>query len=147
MTRKLFLLLTGVGIGAGLMYLLDPDRGRRRRALIRDKIEHATNEAEELAGKTSRDLRNRAQGVMAEIESSFTDEDIRNDVLVERVRVAMGRVPGDHSAIEITANKGIVTVGGEASGNDLPDLLAALPEVRGVRDMVSELRVQDEAID
>ena len=147
MTRKLFLLLTGVGIGAGLMYLLDPDRGRRRRALIRDKIEHATNEAEELAGKTSRDLRNRAQGVMAEIESSFTDEDIPNDVLVERVRAAMGRVPGDHSAIEITANNGIVTVGGEASANDLPDLLAALREVRGVRDMVSKLRVQDEAID
>jgi len=128
------------------MYLLDPDRGRRRRALIRGKIEHATNEAEELAGKTSRDLRNRAQGVMAEIESSFTDEDIPNDVLVERVRVAMGKVPGDHSAIEITANNGIVTVG-EASANDLPDLLAALREVRGVRDMVSELRVQDEAID
>ncbi|PYS73909.1 MAG: hypothetical protein DMF73_04730 [Acidobacteria bacterium] len=112
------------------MYLLDPDRGRRRRALIRDKIEHATNEAEELAGKTSRDLRNRAQGVMAEIESS-----------------AMGRVSGDHSAIEIIANNGIVTVGGEASANDLPDLLAALREVRGVRDMVSKLRVQDEAID
>ena len=74
-------------------------------------------------------------------------QDIPNDILVERVRAAMGRVSGDHSAIEIIANNGIVTVGGEASANDLPDLLAALREVRGVRDMVSELRVQDEAID
>src|SRR4051812_35769009 len=33
-----------VGLGAGLMYFLDPDRGRRRRALVRDQFIHALHE-------------------------------------------------------------------------------------------------------
>ena len=35
MNRNL-LLLGGIGLGAGLMYIFDPDRGRRRRATARD---------------------------------------------------------------------------------------------------------------
>ena len=31
-------LIGGVGLGAALMYIFDPDRGGRRRALIRDKF-------------------------------------------------------------------------------------------------------------
>lgn len=34
---KLFFLAGGLWLGAGLMYLLDPDRGQRRRTAIRDK--------------------------------------------------------------------------------------------------------------
>src|SRR3954469_9702087 len=33
-------LLTGVIVGAGAMYLLDPDRGSRRRSLLRDRGIH-----------------------------------------------------------------------------------------------------------
>ncbi len=42
---KTIALLSGIGVGAALMYVLDPDRGRRRRALARDK-------AVSIAGKT-----------------------------------------------------------------------------------------------
>ena len=60
------MLLVGMGLGAALMYVLDPERGRRRRALLRDKMIAATNDANRALGKTARDLRNRAQGVVAE---------------------------------------------------------------------------------
>ena len=60
------ILLGGVGLGAALMYMLDPDQGRRRRALARDKIVSASNKTGKAIGKKSRDLRNRAQGVIAE---------------------------------------------------------------------------------
>lgn len=59
-------LLAGMVIGATLMYLLDPEQGGRRRALLRDKFIALSNDATDTLGKTSRDLRNRAQGVIAE---------------------------------------------------------------------------------
>lgn len=62
----LLALLAGMGIGAGLMYLLDPERGRTRRAYLRDQLTIATNRAGEQIDKTSRHLRNRVQGVVAE---------------------------------------------------------------------------------
>jgi CBS domain-containing protein len=57
--------LTGASLGAAMMFLLDPNRGRRRRALMRDKLvrsAHATTDA--LQG-VSRDLGNRMTGADA----------------------------------------------------------------------------------
>jgi uncharacterized membrane protein len=42
-SKRAWLGLTGVTLGAGFMYFLDPDRGHRRRALVRDKVSRATN--------------------------------------------------------------------------------------------------------
>jgi hypothetical protein len=36
--RDILTFIGGMGVGASLMYMLDPDRGSRRRALVRDKI-------------------------------------------------------------------------------------------------------------
>lgn len=59
-------LLAGMVAGATLMYFLDPQQGGRRRALLRDKLVKYSNDTANVLGKTSRDLRNRAQGVIAE---------------------------------------------------------------------------------
>ncbi|MFM8441529.1 MAG: hypothetical protein ACKN97_09590 [Acidobacteriota bacterium] len=59
-------LLGGVGVGLTLMYLFDPDRGRRRRAIIRDKANGLTNDVRDAIGKEARDLRNRAVGKIHE---------------------------------------------------------------------------------
>ena len=40
-------LTVGLALGAGLMYLLDPSRGARRRNLLRDKMVHARRVARE----------------------------------------------------------------------------------------------------
>ena len=60
-------LLAGCGIGAALMYMLDPGRGARRRALARDKALKYARVAGERFGKKSRDLKNRARGVAAQV--------------------------------------------------------------------------------
>src|SRR4029077_5318861 len=61
----------GAGIGAGLMFLLDPDRGRRRPALARDKAIHLAKSTEKIVGARSRDLGNRASGGASRIRTSL----------------------------------------------------------------------------
>jgi hypothetical protein len=60
----------GAGLGAALMYVLDPERGRRRRALARDKAVSFAKDTGRAVARTSRDLGNRAKGVAAEVRSA-----------------------------------------------------------------------------
>lgn len=56
----------GFCLGAVAMYYLDPDRGRRRRALVRDQAVHLTHETEDLINRKAQHYRNRATGIIAE---------------------------------------------------------------------------------
>jgi gas vesicle protein len=58
-----------LALGAGLMFLLDPSQGRRRRALIRDKAVSSAHQAQRYASSTGRHLGNKAQGWAAEARS------------------------------------------------------------------------------
>ena len=73
MTREMSMLF-GMAVGAGLMYLLDPDSGRRRQALLRDKLFSWANDAQELAGQKARHLSNQAYGMMAEARSMASNQ-------------------------------------------------------------------------
>src|SRR5688500_2666263 len=81
--NKKIALIGGLGLGAALMYLLDPDRGRGRRELIREKAEGAANKAGEYAEKMSQDIRDRASEVVAEAKAIFKGVDNRSDVHAE----------------------------------------------------------------
>ena len=81
--NKKIALVGGLGLGAALMYLFDPDRGGRRRAVIREKAEGAANKAGEYAETMSRDLRNRAHEVVAEAKAIFKGVDNPSDVHAE----------------------------------------------------------------
>jgi hypothetical protein len=69
--NKAAIVLTGVGVGAGLMYILDPDRGRRRRALARDKAASTWNRSEKYVGKVGRDLANRSRGLAHDAKAAI----------------------------------------------------------------------------
>src|SRR5437764_8887633 len=79
----------GAGLGAGLMYLLDPQGGRRRRAVARDKAASALNKGGDAVKKTSRDLGNRTKGLVAQVGSRLRqgeDVQVDDEVLCNRVR-------------------------------------------------------------
>jgi gas vesicle protein len=54
------------GIGAATMYLLDPDRGRTRRAYVRDRATEFYNDSGDYLGKAGRDLVDRAKDVVTD---------------------------------------------------------------------------------
>lgn len=57
--------LGGAAIGALAMYMFDPDRGRRRRALVRDQIYSTSLRTRRNVYAKSRDLANRTRGMYA----------------------------------------------------------------------------------
>lgn len=67
--------LAGAAIGAGLMFLLDPERGTRRRTLARDRILSAGRQAGGDLGAKARHLRNRARGLVAGARSRMQSDE------------------------------------------------------------------------
>jgi hypothetical protein len=96
-------LISGAAIGAGLMYLADPDRGTRRRSGVRDKAVHGVRSFGGAIDKGIRDLRNRIRGAAAEAWCAVKAEEVSDEVLADRVRAKIGRVVSHPSAIEVTA--------------------------------------------
>jgi len=139
--------LVGVGLGAALMYLFDPDRGRRRRAMIRDKVDSAASKTADYAGKMKRDLSNRAYGIVAETKSLFREKEVPDDVLVDRVRSKLGRYPVHAGAIEVSANNGNVTLTGPILADELPTVLRATRFVRGVKNIDNQMSVSIAQVD
>ena len=135
----------GLGLGTGLMYLLDPDRGRRRRALLRDKCAWAARKTGDGFGVTARDLRNRTQGIVTELQSRFSSEPVDDAKLVERVRSKLGRIVSHTSAIEVSAQNGRVTLSGPILVEEIPELLACVNRVHGVNEVVNALEAHEHA--
>ena len=135
--------LVGAAIGAGVMYLLDPDGGRRRRALLRDQLVSAGHKTSDAMGATSRDVTNRARGVVAELRGRLQREQVSDEVLRERVRARIGSVVGHAGALETHVADGRVTLRGPVLAEEVDRLLRRVRSVRGVDDVVNQLEVHD----
>lgn len=143
--NKALLLGAGFGIGTAAMFLLDPDRGKRRRALVRDKFALATRKTGECMEVTAHDLRNRTRGTIAAIKSRFSSEQVDDSVLVDRVRSKLGRIVSHPSAINVTAENGNVTLSGPILADEVPHLMSCVKWTRGVQEVNNNLEVHVEA--
>ncbi len=137
-------LLGAAASGLGLMYFLDPDQGRRRRALVRDQMVHAAHKTGDAVDATSRDIANRAKGAVAELRGRFQDAEVSDDVLRERVRARIGAVIGHAGAIDVEVADGIVTLRGPVLAHEVERLLRRVAAVRGVKGVDDRLDVHAE---
>lgn len=139
------LMLGCVGLGLGLMYMLDPSAGSRRRALMRQKARSYWKDTGKTIGKTVRDTQNRARGVAAEARQRFRSSDVpADDVLAARVRAQIGHVISHAQAIGITAHQGRVTLSGPISASEEGKLLATVEAIPGVLEVVHQLEVDQD---
>lgn len=137
-------LLKGMGLGAGLMYFWDPQRGRRRRAQLLDQMEHAKHCTEDFFDKAQRDLSNRASGVTAEACSMWDSHAADDRVIAARVRSKLGRYCSHPHAIHVESHDGRVVLGGQILEDEVAGLLKAVRWVRGVRSVENRLDVHRE---
>jgi len=135
-------MLAGVGLGAALMYFLDPVRGARRRNVFADKAMSYLRDAREVSRDKVMHTRNRAVGQVAEVRGRFRDEEVSDDQLIARVRAELGHHVERVRPIEIAVEGGAVTLRGTVSDDELPKVVAAVERVRGVQRIVNQLQVK-----
>jgi len=124
--------VAGATLGAGFMYVLDPERGRRRRALGRDKIVRLVRKGNDAIGARARDAGNRAAGFVAETRGRFRRDRTPDEQLSARVREKLGHYCSHPRAVEVSVSDGRVTLTGSILSAEIAPLLVAVDAVRGV---------------
>src|SRR5512134_415859 len=129
---RLKTLITTLGVGAGLMYFLDPQHGERRRAMVRDRANRFVNNLDESIDKAVEDTRNRARGVLSEMTAKLSDQGAPDWILEERVRSNLGRLAGHARAVTVTADGGRIYLSGPALRDDEEAIVKTALRTRGV---------------
>ena len=143
--NKRFNLMGSLGLGALLMYVFDPQMGRRRRAQVRDKMIHYRHKTAEAIDATARDLKNRTLGVAAETRRLVSKKPVSDDALVQHVRASLSPIVSHPSSIEVAAENGKVTLSGPILADEVDRLLDHVSSMRGVAMVDNRLEAHPEA--
>jgi uncharacterized membrane protein len=123
------------------MYLLDPDRGVRRRHFARDRLGRVRRRVGEEIAAAARDVRNRSAGTFAELRSRIATDDAGDAVIEERVRARLGRLVSHPGAVDVAVIGGEATLLGAVLARELDTLIQGVRQVRGVRRVWNQLEI------
>jgi uncharacterized membrane protein len=128
----------GLLLGAGLMYFLDPNRGRRRRRRVEEAVRHAERLERELFSRAVRDTRQRVHGLVERV-SHPPARNVSDEVIQERVRARLGRAVSHQRALDVVVVSGRVVVRGPVLAHEAAEVLKVARAVPGVREVVDGL--------
>jgi hypothetical protein len=136
--------LTAVGccaIGVGMMYLMDPERGRSRRAWLADNVGNWVRNTGQTFYRTGKDLANRATGTSSSAGGRSVGP-MRSEQLLDQVRAEIARVAPDNRQIQVLADvNGSVTLTGNVRAEDADRVIAVVEDVPGVILVINRLNV------
>ena len=131
-------LLTLAGLGAALTYFFDPDSGRRRRAMARDRFLAFFRRQGRDLGRAAGNVQAEAQGLVKKathLKEREKLEEPDDTTLARKVETEIFRDPGvPKGQINVNAEDGVVILRGEVERPELiPDLEEKTRSVQGVK--------------
>jgi osmotically-inducible protein OsmY len=143
--RKFLASLGLIALGGLIMYLVDPDRGRSRRARLADQAEARSRDVADAVSATARYQAGVVKGVAHDVADVFTSDEngYDDEKLRQKVRSeAIGPTDLGDADIEIDVTDGEVSVRGSLSDDKVRRrLLKAIEKVDGVRSVEDQLEM------
>ncbi|WP_176463992.1 BON domain-containing protein [Bordetella genomosp. 11] len=134
--------LVAAALGAAAMYYLDPDMGRGRRSVLRDRAASRARDTSRFVRRKARWTGDRLQGVAVRLRHAASASVPASDRKIhERVRAAIGRVVSTPGAVDVNVAGGNVLLTGHilaAERQRLVDAVASVDGVERVADQLSE---------
>jgi osmotically-inducible protein OsmY len=127
-------LLIGGALGAALVYFLDPEQGRGRRARLQDQFGARLRDGQRSLERTARRLRDSAQGAVAQLESASPGEPEDDLTILSRVESVLFGMPGfPKRSVNAEVVQGGLTLRGEVmTEEEARAVVEAASRVRGV---------------
>jgi hypothetical protein len=137
--------LRAFALGAATAYIFDPRDGRRRRALLRDRVLRLLRQGRRKLAGRSRYVAGQAHGVAAEARSRVSAPEISTDDETVRQRIqsdALRDVPVSKGEIDVQVHEGVATLRGSVQDETLVEtLVRRVSEIPGVTEVKPELEV------
>lgn len=124
-------LATAFALGAATMYYLDPQTGRRRRAIARDKGAAVGHDVKEAARTRTKRAVDHARGVAARTRAQLANEFVDDDILRDRVRSRLGHLVD--APIDVEVRDGRVVLDGNLTARGFDELIAIISTMPGVQ--------------
>lgn len=137
--RSLFTAVGALAAGAIATFFLDPEQGKRRRALARERLSSGLRQAAGSSQALAEDLRNRSSGLAARVRGRLEPRPVSDDKLAERVRSRIGRWVSHPGSIDVQVLQGEATVSGPVLEAEASSLLSAVRRTPGVQAVVDRL--------
>ncbi|HEX6221999.1 MAG TPA: BON domain-containing protein [Acidimicrobiia bacterium] len=132
-----------VSLASLITYLLDPDRGRARRARLADQLAAKGRDVSDAVSAKARYQKGVVEGVAHEVATAFAEEAVYDDAtLLQKVRSeAMGPSGVDTDHVEVDIRDGNVRLTGAVSDaaarRRLVDFVGKVDGVRGINDTLT----------
>lgn len=135
--------LMAVGLGAALEYFLDPDRGRRRRAMAQDRTAALARRCARQASQLARYAASTAVGwkERAEYAGIKPAPPANDEMLTQRVESEVFRDPSvPKGQLNINSEHGLVVLRGQVDSEgmirEIEDKVRKVPGVKGVENLL-----------
>lgn len=134
--RQLLLLMAGAGVGYVVAYLMDPERGQRRREQLAERAGGVSRTASRTAQRTAVMASNRAAGLRSVVNRT-TDNPYPDDLtLLDRVESEVFADPSiPKGNINVMVVDGRAVLRGEVEETQIGAIESAVRKVVGVKDV------------